>query len=376
MELVNDFEEFLKEIRPTDNQKQDMKNGHTTLRERLRGDKDLSDIYISDFLQGSYRRHTTVRPKGEKKSDVDIIVVTSMSEHEYTPNQALDRFEPFLKKYYEGKYERQGRSFGIKLSYVEMDLVITSAPSETYKNLYKSEAVTTLYNIDEAQDWRLNNSWIDIPSRYAAAARLRLEESKKEEEWKTEPLRIPDRETSRWDDTHPFEQIKVTRDKNSSCNRHFVNVVKALKWWRLEKNGDGLKHPKGFPLERLIGECCLDGITSIARGVTNTLEMIVNKYGAYVELGIKPELPDYGVPTHDVFKRVTPEDFKEFYGQAKEAAKVARQALDSSDQTESANLWRELFGSKFPKSPDKGGESKGGFEKPTQVATPPPTRFA
>ena len=80
MELENDFATFLADIRPTANQRQNMQTGHETLRERLRADDTLQSILISDFLQGSYRRSTAVRPKNDKRSDVDIIVVTTLSE--------------------------------------------------------------------------------------------------------------------------------------------------------------------------------------------------------------------------------------------------------------------------------------------------------
>ncbi|MGA7119159.1 MAG: hypothetical protein WBY94_03630, partial [Polyangiaceae bacterium] len=80
MELPTDFKEFLQEIRPTENQRSDLKTGHTTLRERLNADEGLKKCLISDFLQGSYRRATAIRPKGDRRSDVDIIVVTKLSE--------------------------------------------------------------------------------------------------------------------------------------------------------------------------------------------------------------------------------------------------------------------------------------------------------
>ncbi len=382
MDLPSDFATFLEEIRPTENQRNDMKDGHTTLRKRLREYEGLKDIYVSDFLQGSYRRHTAVRPKGDKRSDVDIIVVTSMSEAGYSPKKALEKFKPFLDEYYPGKYEKQGRSYGLFLSYVEMDLVITSAPKEAERDIYKSEAVQSLYGIEEATDWKLTKSWVDLSNRYGELAKQRLAAAQKEEEWKTEPLRIPDREANVWTDTHPLEQIKATRRRNASCGGHFVNVVKTLKWWRLEKNGDELKHPKSFPLERLIGDCCPNGITSVAEGVTLTIENVVTKYGSLATANLKPELPDYGVPHHDVFKRVEVEEFKEFMEQSKEAAKIVRKALDSKDRTESGEFWRKLFGNKFPEPPKgnggKNSESKGGFKRePSKpAAATVPGKFA
>jgi len=352
-----------------------MKTGHTTLRERLNADEGLKSVVISDFLQGSYRRATAVRPKDDRCSDVDVIVVTKLSELDHTPEAAMDKFKPFLDEHYKGKWRQQGRSFGIELSYVELDLVITSAPSEAEVGILRSAAVRTDDDIVEARDWRLHTSWIDLSSRWRSDAALRLAEAKTGDEWKAEALRIPDRDANAWQWTHPLEQIRWTRDKNANTSRHFVNVVKAIKWWRLE-NYDEPKHPKGFPLERLVGECCQDGIGSVAEGLARTLETIVSKYSTIVQTGGKPHLPDYGVPSHDVFKRISADDFKAFYEQAKEGASLARRALDSADRTESGNLWRELLGSKFPEPPKDSGAKKSGYTPPTAAAIPGSGRFA
>ena len=375
MELKTDFETFLSEIRPTPGQREDLQVGHKTLRERLNADEGLKKAFVSDFLQGSYRRATAVRPKNDRRSDVDIIIVTKLSEAEYTPARAMDVFKPFLDKYYKGKWKQQGRSFGIELSYVELDLVLTSAPSEAEAGILLSEAVTSDDDIDEAQDWRLHRSWVALSSRERSDARTLLAEAKSEAEWKAKPLRIPDREANIWEWTHPLEQISWTRDKSARTSRHFVSVVKAIKWWRLE-NHEEPKHPKGFPLERLVGECCPDGIKSVAEGVVKTLEKIVSAYEPLVQVGDKPRLPDYGVPTHDVFKRISADDFRKFYEQVKDGAVLARRAFDAEDRTKSGNLWREMFGSKFPKPPENGGSKKAGYTPPTGPAVPGSGRFA
>ena len=227
----------------------------------------------------------------------------------------------------------------------------------------------------EALDWKLHRSWVSLSSRGRADARSLLAEASSQAEWKAQPLRIPDREANAWEWTHPLEQIRWTRDKNARTNRHFVNVVKTLKWWRLEKHPEP-KHPKGFPLERLIGECCPDGIDSVAEGLTMTLEKIVSEYALLVQVGGKPSLPDYGVPTHDVFKRISADDFRKFYEQVQDGADLARRALDSSDRTESGDLWRELLGSKFPSPPNGGGTKKSGYSTPSEPAAPGSGRFA
>jgi tRNA nucleotidyltransferase (CCA-adding enzyme) len=101
MILPSDFNAFLQEIRPTKAMRDQLINGHKTLRERLNADADLRPIVISDFLQGSYRRYTAVRPKGDKRSDVDIIIVTKIEENEYSPKTrslSLSRFSTITTK--------------------------------------------------------------------------------------------------------------------------------------------------------------------------------------------------------------------------------------------------------------------------------------
>jgi hypothetical protein len=90
----------------------------------------------------------------------------------------------------------------------------------------------------------------------------------------------------------------------------------------------------------------------------------------------KPILRDYGVPSHDVFHRITGEDFAAFYDQAKDGADLSRRAFDSQDRTESGNLWRQMFGSKFPEPSNNGAAKRGGFAPPTGPAVPGSGRFA
>jgi hypothetical protein len=277
MELPSYFADFLSEIRPTLDQVDDFKCGHKTLRQRLKDDATLSPIIVSTFLQGSYRRATAIRPQKGQRSDADVVVVTRLSKDEYTPDKALDVFVPFLDTHYQGKYEKQGRSIGISLSYVELDLVITAAPSESEEGILQSESVTTEDTPEDIDDWRISKSWVERAHRSLPNAQLLLKAARQEPEWKLSPLYIPDRDAKEWDATHPLAQIKWTWGKNARCNSHYVNIVKALKWWRRLKLST-LKYPKGYPIEHLIGHCCPDGISSVADGVTRTLETIARDY--------------------------------------------------------------------------------------------------
>lgn len=379
MEIPSYFTDFLKDIRPTSNHIDDYKRGHHTLRGRLDADEELSPIIVSTFLQGSYRRATAIKPNGGTRADVDIIVVTNLSQDDYTPEQALKKFVPFLKKHYDGKYRLQGRSIGIELSYVDMDLVITSAPCEAEREALKSDSVTTESALDELSDWRLVKSWVAPDHRSAWNAGKLLEAAKREAEWQLSPLYIPDRHAQVWEPTHPLAQIHWTWDKNAACNGHYVNVVKAIKWWRRVQHPEP-KHPKGYPLEHLIGACCPDNIASVAEGVTLTLEKIRDEYKVYADNDLVPTLWDHGVQ-QNVFSQISAKDFSKFHSQVCDAAELARAALDATTVKDSAKKWHELFGSAFPEYRGNGNNSEsnnaaGGFTPRKDVTTVGGGRFA
>jgi hypothetical protein len=382
MELPTYFSDFLTEIRLTDTQIQDCIGGHTTLRERLHDDKDLSPCIVTTFLQGSYRRATAVRPYEGKRADVDVILVSKLSKDEYTPEAVIKEFVPFMDKHYKGKYTLQGRSIGIALSYVDLDLVVTAAPSEAEIGILESESVTTARAIDEAIDWAPSRKWLNLEEHKGLTHASLAEAIKKEPEWKLSPLLIPDRDVKKWQRTHPLEQIKWTWKKNRSSNGHYVNVVKAIKWWR-RINHPTPKYPKGYPVEHLIGICCPDNIDSVAAGVAATLETIALNYKNHADMEQTPSLADHGVPEHNVMHRVSGKDFAKFHEQVCAAAKTARAAFDADTVKKSADEWRKLFGDKFPEAPDDSGDNgtkdtgpKGGYTPRKEISGVVGGRFA
>lgn len=239
MELPSYFKDFLSEIRLTSNQVNDMMTGHNTLRKRLKKDDKLSKIMVSMFLQGSYSRFTAVRPKGGKNSDVDLIVVTKLDKGDYLPKEALELFVPFLEEHYEDKYQIQKRSIRISLSYVDLDIVVTIAPSESEEGILKE--MESLSNLSP-QNMIMELESSIVKSTFLKAFALKEDSPK----WKELPLYLPDQEANDWIETHPLEQNRWTIKKNSDTHGHYINVVKALKWWRKEKYPD-FGHPKSYP---------------------------------------------------------------------------------------------------------------------------------
>ena len=172
----------------------------------------------------------------------------------------------------------------------------------------------------------------------------------------------------------PIAQIEWTVDKNKSCNGHYVNVVKALKWWRQEKQPKP-EYPKSYPLEHLIGQCCPNSIKSVAEGVTRSLEEIRDRFASDAQQNMSPDIPDHGVPSHNVLERVSGEDFSAFHTHVGNAASLSRKAFDSDDLEESVELWGQLFGDKFPNSGNN-GDKGGGYTERKKVTNVGGSRWA
>jgi len=366
LELKQYFSEFLEAIRPTASQRADAKAAHLRLRERLAKDAPLDEHVITTFLQGSYRRSTDVRPVGDKKSDVDIVVVTNMSEQRFSPSAALDEFRAFLQQYYAGQYEMQDRSWGVVDGEVELDLVPTSAPSEAV-----AESFRELRKAGAAVDLGLEESAVVLGILREAAERGRRVTAAlaTSDEWRDDPLHIPDRKREKWQPTHPLLQIDRTIEKNAACEGHFVNVVRCVKWWHLEKAGD--VHPRGYPLEAIVFRKCPTGLDSVAEGFVRTLEAIRNDYKATFDKGDqKPQIWDHGVRTQDVLARLSIAEFRAFYECVALWAPFARRALDETDREVCIERWRQIFGGSFP-GPEDGGGGGGTRVFPTPTSPVP-----
>ncbi|MFQ5829404.1 MAG: nucleotidyltransferase [Candidatus Methylomirabilia bacterium] len=360
MDLPLYFTDFLRELRLTGTQINDLRIGHRTLRKQLEEDAELAPMVVASFLHGSYRRATAVRAKESARARGDVMVVTRLDRDGQTPAEALKRFVPFLERHYGGQYETRGRSFRINLAHVDLDLVITAAPIEAEAEMYTAASVTTEITLEEAGDWRLVKSWVPPDARSTPDARMLFERAAREDEWMPSPLYVPDREVKAWTPTQPFAQLQWTRDKNQRCSGHYVNVVKAIKWWRIV-NLETLEQLTGYPIEHLVGACCPDGIGSVGAGVTRTLQEIAARYAPDAAQKRTPDLPDHGV-SRNVLRRMSGEDFAAFHARISQAAETASGALASQDPGESAEMWGRLFGEKFPTLPaDGGGPRTGGY---------------
>lgn len=380
MKLNTEFAEFNNNIILTDEEDDKLKNAYQNLQKNLKEyekESDFKELIIGDFVQGSYQRKTCLKQQEGKLPDIDVIIITKMDEGEFDPAKlAQDKFIPFVEKYYSGEYEQQGRSIGVTLKKlgVDLDIVITSNPKEAETGFVDEELFNSMGNSKNWDQEILEKSMPGIMkmAHLGRADSLLSEDIQLSEVKNVDPLRIPDKDANQWQDTNPMAQILWAMKKNKICNYRYLPVVRAVKWLR-SSFGDFPKYPKGYPLEHIIGDNCPNDFSSVAEGVKSTLENIVNNYKPYYESRTVPNLRDRGVD-ENVLSRQTSEDFNKFYECIREAYQIAVKAIESDDAHESSVLWRKLFGEEFPLIEPDGDE---GWKKPeSSVKADTPRRFA
>ena len=296
------FNEFLKDIEPSLTTKSNASSAHQELRNFLKNDVDFKDYHQTTFLSGSYCRQTAIRPRvkdrQDDRPDVDIIVVTNHSIND-DPKAVVDLLFKVLQKKY-SNIRRQDRSVGIESDKADMDV----APVIPNGSMYL----------------------------------------------------IPDRKQREWIQTNPPRHTNWTIEVNGLAGGRFKPLVKLMKWWRRE-NPTIAKKPKGFVIECITAQCMNYSEAYYGELFVQTLENIADTYKLYGLLGTVPYIPDPGGTGYSVTDGITPEAFAGFLNKAKEHAELGRKALNETDAEKATNLWRKIFGERFPKTEASMSES-------------------
>ncbi|MFJ7940465.1 hypothetical protein ACIQYG_18485 [Peribacillus sp. NPDC096622] len=116
--------------------------------------------------------------------------------------------------------------------------------------------------------------------------------------------------------------------------KHYVNLVKALKWWRRIDDPEG-KQPKSSPLEHLIGQSFPEAIDSVAEGIMLTLEKLL----LIIKRSRKCQIMGFLNMMFSIDYQE--QEYEAFYERVKEAANMGREALDAETVFESATAWRK-----------------------------------
>lgn len=296
MAIQTQFRQFLTDIEPSPTTKKRAQNAHTRLRDFVRSHETFKQYHESTFLSGSYKRDTAIRPQtqdgDEERPDVDIIVVTNHSLDDAPSDVVSLLYDTLSEKYDHSR--KQTRSVGVITSTADMDVVPIIAPDGMDGTLY-----------------------------------------------------IPDRQLGDWLETNPPAHSTWTTKMNAASGGRFKPLVKLAKWWRREKPTIP-KRPKGFMIECIVAECMDFGETQYAELFLAMLETIVSRYSTDVSLDRIPFIEDPGVPGNSVLAGMTSSAFKGFYNKTATCAEIGRRALAAGDTEEGLQLWRDVFGSRFP----------------------------
>ena len=296
MGFQTQFTNFLQDIEPSATTKGYAKSGHEALRDYIEKHESYQNYHVRSFLTGSYKRNTAIRPKSSadeiERPDVDIIVVTNHTLSD-SPKVAVKLLYDCIKEKY-SDIRPQTRSVGITTKTVDIDVVPLIAP-------YGMES--TLY--------------------------------------------IPDRKQEKWLITNPPDHTAWTTKVNGECDGRFKPLVKLMKWWRRE-NPTIAKKPKGFMIECITAECMDYDETQYGELIVGTLENIVLKYAPWINAKLVPHVDDPGVPGNNVLASVTFDAFEGFYNKVKTHADVGRKALGETESEKALELWRVIFGGRFP----------------------------
>lgn len=310
MATQQQFIDMLKDIEPAPSTVDACSSAHRSLRAALEDDETFSKLLVTSFLSGSYRRDTAIRPAliagVLQRPDVDVIVVTNHTKND-SPKVVLEALENALREAGYESIKVNRRSICVTMKGVDMDIVPVIVDGDAYL--------------------------------------------------------IPDIELKEWLTTNPPAHTQWTIDVNKETGGRFKPLVKLTKWWRRVHLAD-LRRPKGFILECLVAKHMNFFEEKHEPLFVTLLESIRDAYAITVILEKVPFLEDPGVPGSNVFSNVTFDEFKQFYDTVKEQAELARKAVNEKDEAKQLELWRQVFGSRFPANGNRSAAAAPSLLKP------------
>jgi len=289
------FEKFRKRLELSDTEQKDAEKRHSEVRECIRAGFDIE----SDFLSGSYRRHTKTKPL----KDVDVMFVLGTEEkwrRNKPPIETLQAFEAQFKK-----------------TYTEKDQVEIGRRSVTTvfeKDYYPDDHEGKVLSIDAVPAFEIDGGIYEIP----------------------------DKITKTWIKTNPEKHKEQATAKNKEMDGRWVPLVKMVKGWN-RANGQPIK--PSFLVEVMAEELIEPPFSTYPDEVRNLF--------AAAEANIGRTWPDpanLGPPVSD---QMTPERVaaaRKALEEAQRKVALAARAEATGRQGEALRLWREVLGDYFPLS--------------------------
>lgn len=293
MAKQTDFNTFLSNIEPSSSTVTYISSIQTNLREYLKKQEDYKDVHVDTFLSGSYAKHTSIRPVlGDKKRDVDIIVITSYKADKNSKDVLEELKDVLLKNNNYKTAVVQQHSVGIEMSGISVDVVPVIVDEEDDQ----------LYYIGDVD----NGGWT-------------VTDPKGHKEWST----------------------TVNKDNDNE----YKPLVKIFKWWRRHNCPEDKKYPKGITLEKIIADNLGDSSLSTEDFLIATMQNIVSKYKeSYVDENINPIIsdPSEKIEDNDLLGGYSVDEFSAFINKVEEHINL----LNTEGTTNAT--WRKVLGTEFP----------------------------
>jgi hypothetical protein len=289
------FEKFRQRLELSDTEADDAARRQKEVRECIRKGFDLT----TDFLSGSYRRHTKTKPL----KDVDVMFVLGDKERwrrDKPPIETLQAFEQCLKK----KYSAQG----------QVEINRRSVTVEFEKTYYAEEHEGKVLSIDAVP------AFVSDRNEYE----------------------IPDKATGTWIKTNPETHKEQSSAKNKELGGRWVPLVKMAKGWN-RANGKPIK--PSFLIEVVAEDL-------VGPPFSNYPDEVRNLFAA-MQANIGRTWPDpagLGPPVSDQMTADLITGAQKSLQEAQRKAALARRAEETGRQGEALRLWREILGDYFPLS--------------------------
>jgi len=289
------FDKFRQSLELGPREQKDAEKRHGEVRDCIRGGFDIT----SDFLSGSYRRHTKTKPL----KDVDVIFVLGGKEkwrRDKAPIETLQAFEKCLKK----TYTEQG----------QVEIGRRSVTVEFEKNYYPEDHDGKVLSIDAVPAFECGGG----------------------------DYEIPDKVTGTWIKTNPETHKTQATAKNKELDGRWVPLVKMAKGWN-RANGKPIK--PSFLIEVMAEELVEAPFSNYPDEIRNFLAAMEANAGR-----TWPDPAGLGPPVSD---QMTPErvtEAKKSLQEAQRKATLARRAEETGRQGEALRTWREVLGDYFPLS--------------------------
>lgn len=289
------FDKFRKRLELGETERKDAAKRHSDVRECIRSGFDVK----TDFLSGSYKRHTKTKPL----KDVDVLFVLGEQEkwrRDKPPLEMLEAFEKCLKK-----------QFGEK----DQTEICRRAVTVVFeKNYYPEDHEGKVLSIDA------------VPSFEAGR----------------DIYEIPDKVTGKWIKTNPEKHKEQATAKNEALGGRWVPLVKMAKGWN-RANGKPIK--PSFLIEVMAEDLVEAPFSTYPNEVRNFFAAMEANLGR-----LWPDPAGLGPPVSD---QMTPElvtAARKSLQEAQRKAALAAGAEETGRQGESLEIWRDVLGDYFPLS--------------------------